>query len=58
MQALLRNALIFDILLSLKEEDSYGLSLVFARWLRRVPPTAPLLQAWTTKRLSFWAARP
>ena len=47
-----------DILLSLKGEDSYGLSLVFAKGRRWVPPTTALLQRRTTKRLHFWAARP
>src|SRR6267378_5690020 len=35
-------------LLSLKGEDSYGLSLVFARGRRWVPPTTALLQRRTT----------
>src|SRR6267154_3084290 len=42
-----------DILLSLKEEDSYGLSLVFARWLRRVPPTAPYFRRGQRRGLTF-----
>jgi hypothetical protein len=48
----------FDILLSLKGEDSYGASLVFARSLRWVPPTTALVRRRTTKRLYFRAIRP
>src|SRR5260370_3385385 len=46
----------FDILLSLKREDSYGLPLVLRDGFCGVLPQPPTSA--TTKRLHFWAARP
>jgi hypothetical protein len=48
----------FDVLLSLRGRGFLLSPAGFARRLRWFPPTAFLLQARTTKRLYFWAARP
>src|ERR1700730_9108312 len=47
-----RGVLVFDVLLSPKGEDSYGVSLVFARSLRRVP-TTPYFRRGQQKGLTF-----
>jgi hypothetical protein len=50
-----RTGQLLDILLTLKDEDSYGAGFWSLRW---VPPTTALVQRRTTKRLYFWAGRP